>query len=251
MTAKEVKDALRKRHSAVSQGYGVPPILDAWTVIEEWEEIDLLAFSAHRHPQGARSRKSDYPRVGYEVKVSRSDFRRELLRPGKRLKARNMCHEFYFATPKGLLTDEEKAFVQPEEWGWSAFQRQPCSGEDTCFPAKHVVYNYKERGFKGTTRIVPDALEGWVVCPHCQGKGYSEVSQAEQEAPTLWIPPDTGLIEVDENRSVVVRPSPVRTPLPLTDQQVHDLIRWISVRPDPRHYGVAEAQRAFAKRNRR
>jgi len=97
MTAAEVKDALRTRHPALAE-YGGP---GPWTCLEEWANIDLACFSAWSSAKP--------PIVGYEVKVSRSDYRRELLKPGKRELAVSACHAFYFATPKGLLTKEEPA----------------------------------------------------------------------------------------------------------------------------------------------
>jgi len=48
-----------------------------------------------------------YPLVGYEVKVSRSDFKTELRKPEKTALSASMCSAFYFAAPHGLLRPEE------------------------------------------------------------------------------------------------------------------------------------------------
>jgi hypothetical protein len=100
MTATEVKDALRKRHPA-TQKMGALTIPGPWTCIEEWRGVDLLALCA---TTAGRVRNA---RVGYEVKVSRGDYRSELKNPHKRAEARAFCHEFYFAVPDGLLRVDE------------------------------------------------------------------------------------------------------------------------------------------------
>jgi hypothetical protein len=88
-----------------------------WTCIEEWRAIDMLALNAWS--------KADV--IGYEVKVSRSDMRGELLRPDKRSAAVAMTTEFYFAVPAGLLTPAEIAWQEPE-WRPGDFRRKPCPG---------------------------------------------------------------------------------------------------------------------------
>jgi hypothetical protein len=100
MDAVEVKDALRKRHPA-TQKMGARTIPGPWTCIEEWRGVDLLALCA---TTAGRVRNAV---VGYEVKVSRADYRAELRNPHKRGEALSFCHEFYFAVPDGLLRDEE------------------------------------------------------------------------------------------------------------------------------------------------
>ncbi len=114
LTAEDVKDALRGRHPTDNNNGG---IVGQWTCIEEWRNIDLLALNAWR--------KGDV--IGYEVKVSRSDMRHELLRPAKRVLAVAMTTEFYFAVPAGLLTPDEIAFEEPE-WEEGDFQRVDCPG---------------------------------------------------------------------------------------------------------------------------
>lgn len=102
-TSAEVIEKLRKRHPA-TQAMGARRIPGPWTCIEEWMCMDLLAVCAITS-QG----RVPYARVGYEVKVSRSDYRSELRDPSKRAEAVAACHEFYFAVPKGLLTSDEIA----------------------------------------------------------------------------------------------------------------------------------------------
>ncbi len=48
-----------------------------------------------------------YKATVYEVKVSRSDFQREMKAPKKQRAARLFCDFFYYATPPGLLKIEE------------------------------------------------------------------------------------------------------------------------------------------------
>lgn len=100
--------------------------------------IDLLAMGAWQSakakglPSSGRKARNDqtidtsYPMVAYEVKVSRSDFRRDLYGPGTKEKPRPylawpakqtdalaQSHYFMFAVPKGLLKDEEIAMRSP------------------------------------------------------------------------------------------------------------------------------------------
>lgn len=96
MTSTDVLNALRLRHDQPH-----------WTFLEElplgdvgnWRIIDAFALSY---------RYSDhYRRVAYEIKVSRSDFARELADPSKRAPALAVSNQFFFAAPKGLIRPEE------------------------------------------------------------------------------------------------------------------------------------------------
>ncbi|MEH3055577.1 MAG: hypothetical protein PGN13_16490 [Patulibacter minatonensis] len=245
MTAVEVKDALRKRHPAYSQG-----VIGEWTTLEEWRNIDLLAVSAWVKAEN----------VGYEVKVSRSDYRSELLEPSKRALAVAGCHRFWFAVPAGLLKPEEIAWDEPS-WEPGDFERERCPG------IPEFGGYYRERiGLLGTygglcnpkswrhksgfTVEVPKPFAGedyyrsWdgkerIPCPTCKGKGYVAKSRVEREAPTLWVPRDVGLIEVTARGCRVAKPAPLRKPeAPLVSQATAKLVRWVSVRPDPRHAGA-------------
>lgn len=55
----------------------------------------------------------EYVSVGYEIKVSRGDFRREIDDPSKRRPLEAVSNECYFAAPAGLLRPDEI----PEGWG--------------------------------------------------------------------------------------------------------------------------------------
>jgi hypothetical protein len=94
-SAEEVKRALRRRYPGETRG----GMVGQWVYIEEWLNIDFLALNAWA--------KADV--VGHEIKVSRADYRRELLRPYKRQDAIKRTTSFYFVVPKGLLTAEELA----------------------------------------------------------------------------------------------------------------------------------------------
>lgn len=242
MTADQVKDALRRRHPAV-QTLGRKRVPGVWTTITEWEEIDLVAFSSYKHPPTGAQRKAHYPRVGYEVKVSRADMRRELLRPTKRLRARGLCHEFYFAVPAGMLTDQELAYREPA-WQAGDFQRQECTAG--CVPMRHMVFAPDEHRMGPRVHVLrpPQGIStlDWDFaaagpCPSCQGRGYLRKSRVELEAPTLWIPEDVGLICVGESgRATVVKKSPVSLQVtPIDGMLLGGLARWLSARPDPRH----------------
>jgi hypothetical protein len=260
VTARELKDVLAKRHPATGAvAVDGAKMLGPWTVLEEWQEVDLLAISANSSPPSGARRGVKYPRVGYEVKVTRSDMRRELLAPSKRKKAQLLCSEFYFAVPKGLLKPEELEWEEPE-WEHGDFHRRRCDGN--CSPAKHLLPKdaIKELGFKSGTHLHTDPsqlanprdwLSAYSVCETCKGRGWLEKSRVEREAPTLWIPRDVGLVEVTEHRTTVVRKSPLNdSPRPLEHWEVGDLVRWVSARPDPRHEGIVEDLRKVAKDER-
>lgn len=251
LDARDVKDALRKRHPAYEMMYvGV----GRWTCIEEWNNIDLLALDAW-----AEGRV-----VGYEVKVSRSDMRSELLDPTKRAAAVAMCTQFYFATPAGLLKPEERDFQEPE-WGPEDFQRAPCTNPDCRAGQERRGFRRsypKARGprLRGTTNegVTVQVSSGYdwsgACCVVCRGYGAIAKSRVELEAPMLWIPRDVGLVVVGPGGCSVIREAPrrkiteplVRWPygssrLPAEDASrlqraaLAQLVRWVSARPDPRH----------------
>lgn len=68
-----------------------PPRIDLW-VMDTWGDKNAVA---------------------YEVKVSRSDFLREIAKPSKREPAMAVSNLFYFAAPRGLIAPSEI----PEECG--------------------------------------------------------------------------------------------------------------------------------------
>jgi len=232
--AAEVKDALRRRHPATVR-IGSTEAPGMWTCVEEWHGIDFLAFSAWRSPKPSIGIAN--PIIGYEVKVSRSDYRRELGQPSKRGGAVAFCNAFYFAVPDGLLKPEELAWDEPE---WirdpEAWQRTDCPGDErgTCYRGK--VWTLVA-GPLPLGRTWHDRVEA--KCGNCGGKGYLERSRVEREAPTLWIPADVGLVVVLANgKTKVLRKAPLRPTNGrhgISRASLTDLVRWLSVRPDPRH----------------
>lgn len=238
MTAVQVKDALYARHFASSE-----QMPGAWTCVEEWRNIDLLAFSAWASTPGGA-----YARIGYEVKVSRSDLRTELLKPEKRRRNVEWCNEFYFAVPSHLLTAEELAWEEPE-WQPEDFVRAPCVNapqpgeyrgsrtvsQGPCWRGKRegpMIGPVKE-GYRGNPGHRPYVT---VECDACQGKGYSARSHVETSAPTCWVPRDVGLIVVDGRGTRLVKKAPRRKDVPpVSNAVLGQLIRFVSMRPDPRH----------------
>jgi hypothetical protein len=137
MKAADVKAALKRRH-------GVDGTSGEWVAIEEafcgWASsgggIDLLAIGAWKSAKvpgcpGSGRGTACHPVVAYEVKVSRADYRREILGyepgpdasyrtravppwPGKAFWALRRSHYFFFAVPEGLLTEEELARREPD-----------------------------------------------------------------------------------------------------------------------------------------
>ena len=103
LTAADIITRLRKRFE--------PP---EWVLLEEFHNatggaathrFDALAFNVWP--------SRGMVRVGVEVKVSRSDFARELANHDKRAAIEKHCHEVYFACAKGVCEPREV----PEPWG--------------------------------------------------------------------------------------------------------------------------------------
>lgn len=237
MTADEVKDALRRRHPAL-QYIGGGWVPGAWVCLEE-HYADLVAFSCHATPASGAVPGVRYPRVGYEVKVSRSDYRRELLKPHKRRRAVEWCNAFYLAVPRGLLTKAELAYREPE-WAPADFVREPCTAANVDYYSDPGRCLKGERDTKFVGPLPEHNLYRWhvqVPCTECGGRGYAAKSRVEREAPTLWVPADVGLIEVDGRGARVTRQAPVRREVAGIDGGGHlnTLIRFVSSHPDPRH----------------
>lgn len=236
MTAVEVKDCLRRQYPA-TQVMGVAKIPGPWVTVEEWRQIDLLAIGVTRHG-------TKYEWIGHEIKVSRSDMRTDLLKPDKREAYKAYCHRLYYVVPQGLLTADELSWNEPE-WQDGDFERQKCDAA--------CVQRRGDHGYSGPFyEPIPyspnyaDLMKaGSVKCGACNGKGYTAKSRVESEAPTLWVPRDTGLIEIKPRGGrKVVKTAPKHG---LSDDMerhhVADLVRWSSARPDPRHDGVVERAR--------
>lgn len=225
-----------------------------WICIEEWGCVDLLAVSAW----------SKGHRIAYEIKVSRADLRRELLEPSKRALAVAISRQFYLAVPQGLLTWDEKSWQEPE-WNAEDFKKSPCSnpscshsrpshprsrrygrsprgkthaGKSTEGVTVHVEY-FVDRGQHDDGSTFSHSYNISACCTVCKGRPTSGKSRVETEAPNVWVPRDCGLIEVAENgSSTIVKKAPITDQQPLVNNEyaLHQLLRWVSFRPDPRHH---------------
>jgi hypothetical protein len=280
LTAEQAKQAIYRRHPAEGQINGdiVP---GQWTVLKEYLDIDLLAISAYKTPQANQVKGINYPWIGYEIKVSRSDMRSELLKPNKRSKAVGLCNQFYFVVPKGMLNEEELIYQEPN-WEAKDFIREQCP--NMCSKQKLKIWSNKDQKYiwkrskysLAFYNQVPLTIYGEniysiidqrkisqgdyeyprksqsAICHLCKGKGYLQKSIVELQAPTLWIPEDVGLIEVTSKSSKIIKKAPISSSnrlSRLTDQQLNNLIRWISVRPDPRHKDIV-ANLAAKRKNK-
>ena len=254
MNAQEIKAALHRRHPASPNGRDNWP--GPWTCIEEWANIDLFALAAW---SSAKNSRVPNGRIAYEIKVSRSDLKRELMKPHKRQAAKRVSHELYLAMPFGMLKPEEKMWVEPPGFDQvDPFQPVRCYG----LLGSHCVAGFIQLGTvdRRTARERRDGLWGrrrrpqthaeWqrmtdyarayrAPCPVCDGTGVIAPCAAERAgAPKLWVPADFGIIEIHEDgRAAVFRKAPIRRePHAWSDQQIADLVRWTSYRPDPRHW---------------
>lgn len=215
MTAKEVRDALRRRHPAAMQG----SMVGQWTCLEEWADIDLIALDAW----------SNAAVVGYEVKVSRSDMRQELLAPAKRADAVAMCTEFYFAVPAGMLKPDEIAYEEPE-WTPDDFHRMRCPG----LPPFGPPDPYAVRRHRPTDLLdVPPGRYGGP----CQGRGRTGTYKAgtRQKGPfRVRLPLPLALTEAPETVTTQWR----RAVGPPTRYHLHPMAR-VALEGDELHDALA------------
>lgn len=174
-TSSDVKAALRRRHP----GETVGSMTGQWTCIDEWADIDMLAINAWK----------DADVVGYEVKVSRSDYRAEVRQPTKRAAAVAMCTEFYFAVPAGLLKPGEIAFEEPE-WQPEDWERTRCPGVEPFGPPDEHAWRRHDQ------RNLLDRPPGRYGGP-CRGRGHTgsrkggwrEKGPFTVALPVPWAPP--------------------------------------------------------------
>lgn len=105
--AKAVREALIEKRHNEREG--------EWLNFAEFHSIDLFSFHAHGDwPDEKQSKRTGlehgqrfHRRVAYEIKVSRADFRAEMRKPQKRAPAMAFTHQFFFATPPGLVKKHE------------------------------------------------------------------------------------------------------------------------------------------------
>ena len=155
-----ILDALRLRHDEQRNG-----LSRAWIYAEEvrvstgftrlpsQDQIDdairlgaeqsIDAFALHTWPS------KRYKRVAYEVKVSRSDLKRELNQPYKCAAALALSNEFYLVAP----TDVLEGFTLPDEWGtieWTTTAQQRLIVPDEYYPIKGKLRNTRSAPWRDT-----------------------------------------------------------------------------------------------------
>lgn len=98
MRATNIVALLKQKHH---RNYG-------WLIITElrrspgWvEKRTIDVFAMHQWPS------QGFKRVAYEIKVNSSDFGREIKEPRKRKSFREICNEFYFIAPTGIIDSEK------------------------------------------------------------------------------------------------------------------------------------------------
>lgn len=96
MQTSDVIAALRQRHAHKN---------GRWATVVEFDRIDLLAVSCWR--------SDNFVVHGYEVKVSRGDWLRELKSPRKADASMGRCDHWWLAAPAGIVKPGEL----PQNWG--------------------------------------------------------------------------------------------------------------------------------------
>lgn len=105
--AKKIREALVDKRHSESEG--------EWINLVEFHYIDLFSFHLWGDwPDAKQAARTGMPqgrvfhkRVAYEIKVTRADFRSEMRKPEKRAGAMALSHQFFFATPPGLVKRDE------------------------------------------------------------------------------------------------------------------------------------------------
>jgi hypothetical protein len=65
------------------------------------EERTIDVFVLHQWPS------EGFKRIAYEIKISNSDFKREIKQPQKRKSFRDLSNEFYFIAPEGIIDPDK------------------------------------------------------------------------------------------------------------------------------------------------
>lgn len=131
MVAADVKTGLRYAFAPQNGSGDWVCVDEAFSGLSAGGGIDLLAVgcwvtSSHRAlddaaliiNQRARRIRPTYPYVACEIKVSRADFKRELVKwPTKASHALRRCHYYLFATPTGLLHEHEISRSEADDRG--------------------------------------------------------------------------------------------------------------------------------------
>ncbi len=116
MDAREIYIALRARHPAPEWVY-LPQVrtktgYSRTSGTDMDSERYLDAFAIHCHPSHG------FRRVGYEIKVSRSDWLRELEDPRKRAQGYFLTHQFYYAFAPGVYKPGDGSVVTVRGKHW-------------------------------------------------------------------------------------------------------------------------------------
>lgn len=110
MNTKFIIDALDAYHSKRNGEIFVPEIRVGTGYENDEDEQRVDGWAMQCWPSyGIKS-------IIYEVKVRREDFLLEKRRPGKKRAAFNLCHEFYFVTPKESVINGKAEL--PRGCGW-------------------------------------------------------------------------------------------------------------------------------------
>lgn len=112
---KNILKALRRRHpesewaffEELRAGTGYRKTWASTGPLDNNPEQRFDAWAINLYPS------KNFLRIAYEIKVSRSDFLREIKHPEKRAQALQLSNQFYFVAPPGLI----KASELPPEAG--------------------------------------------------------------------------------------------------------------------------------------
>jgi hypothetical protein len=154
MKAADVIAAVRRRYGAETDNIG-----------PEWAALDELAHNAGEYRRADlflvrawAGRPKGHERILVEVKVTRADLRHELARPDKIAAFGAYAHRIYFATPAGLVRDDEHlgdgvGLIEIHPTGVTREVRKAVRRPDPLPLPEHLVVEVFRRAARAEARI--------------------------------------------------------------------------------------------------
>jgi hypothetical protein len=154
MDSKQIHKALREMYAVAGDGSAYIEEFRAGTGYQPGSERYLDAWVIGCYPS------SGMVKTAIEVKISRSDFAREIKQPKKRDSALRISNLFYFAAPKGLIAEkdlpDECGLIEVDALTGKAAVTVEAPYRETCVPSWVFVASLARRAAKSSNAEVSD-----------------------------------------------------------------------------------------------